>query len=95
MTSTMTAQTPTNLEIVCLCEGEWRLCDARIPASDSRRLISYVEQSGDDFEMLWLPTLAVQHMTSLEACIEAATRYCSRRPRSDVRDMTTTKRKGR
>jgi hypothetical protein len=95
MTSTMTAQPATNVEIVCLCEGEWRMCDARIPASDSRRLISYVEQSGDDFEMLWLPTLAVQHMDSLEACIEAATRYCSRRPRSEMQEITTTNKNGR
>lgn len=95
MTSTMTVQPASDLEVVCLCEGEWRLCDARIPASDSRRLISYVEQLGDDFEVLWLPTLAVQHMDSLEACIEAATRYCSRRPRFDVQEIATTNRKGR
>jgi hypothetical protein len=94
MTSTVTSPT-SDLEIVCLCEGEWRLCDARIPVSDSRRLISYVEQSGDDFEMLWLPTLAVQHMTSLEACIEAATRYCSRRPRSEMQELTVTTRRRR
>jgi hypothetical protein len=95
----MTLQTASQLEVVCLCEGEWRLCDGRIPATDSRRLISYVEQSGDDdFEVLWLPTLAVQHMNSLEACIEAASRYCSERPSPTVYDMPTTKktkRKGR
>jgi hypothetical protein len=91
----MTSPPSSDLEITCLCEGEWRLCDGRIPASDSRRLISYVEQSGDDFEVLWLPTLAVQHMDSLEECIEAATLYCSRRPRRELHEMTMTKRIGR
>jgi hypothetical protein len=91
----MTPHTASHVEVVCLCEGEWRLCDRRIPVTDSRRLISYVEQSGDDYEVLWLPTLSVQHMNSLEACIEAATLYCLKRPRSEVREMTTTKTKGR
>jgi hypothetical protein len=65
------------VEIVCVCEGEWYLCDARIPASDSKRLISYVEQEGDEFDVLWLPSLAMQHVESLEEAVEAARQYCS------------------
>jgi hypothetical protein len=76
----MTLHAATDLEVVCLCEGEWRLCDSRIPATDSRRLISYVEKSGDGYEVLWLPTLSVQYMSSLEEAMEAATDYCASRP---------------
>jgi hypothetical protein len=77
--STTVADTTTDLEVVCLCEGEWRLCDARIPATDSRRLISYVEQSDDGFEVLWLPTLSVQHVSTLDEAMEAAKRFCAGR----------------
>jgi hypothetical protein len=65
------------VEVVCLCEGEWYLCDARIPSHDSKRLISYVERAGLDFEVLWFPTFAVQHMDSFEAAVEAARYYCA------------------
>ena len=65
------------VEVVPLCDGEWRLCDRRIPADDSRRLLSYVSRDDDGFEVLWLPTLTVQRVGSLEAAIEAARRACS------------------
>jgi hypothetical protein len=68
------------VEIVCLCEGEWRICDGRIPAGDSRRLLSYVEQRPDGFEVLWLPTLSVSHVPSLEHAIRAARTFCSSHP---------------
>ena len=74
------ANVTADLEVVCLCEGEWRLCDARIPDTDSRRLISYVEQSDDGFEVLWLPTLSVQRVSSLDEAMEAAKQFCARRP---------------
>jgi cytoskeletal protein RodZ len=77
----MTAdRTASAVEVVPLCDGEWRLCDRRIPADDSRRLLSYVSRDGDGFEVLWLPTLTVQRVASLEAAIEAARRACAEPP---------------
>ncbi|SMQ73722.1 hypothetical protein [Agreia sp. VKM Ac-1783] len=78
------AEATTDLEVVCLCEGEWRLCDARIPATDSRRLISYVEKSKDGYEVLWLPTLSVQHVSSLDEAMSKAREYCARRRASEA-----------
>jgi hypothetical protein len=74
---TTTELTQSVVEVVALCDGEWRLCDDRIPADDSRRLLSYVSRDGDGFEVLWLPTLTVHRVASLEAAIEAARRACS------------------
>jgi hypothetical protein len=73
-------RTASAVEVVPLCDGEWRLCDRRIPADDSRRLLSYVSRDGDGFEVLWLPTLTVQRVASLEAAIEAARRACAEPP---------------
>jgi hypothetical protein len=77
---TTTDRTASAVEVVPLCDGEWRLCDRRIPADDSRRLLSYVSRDGDGFEVLWLPTLTVQRVASLEAAIEAARRACAEPP---------------
>jgi hypothetical protein len=77
---TTAEQTTSAVEVVPLCDGEWRLCDRRIPADDSRRLLSYVSRDGDGFEVLWLPTLTVQRVASLEAAIEAARRACAEPP---------------
>ena len=72
----MSIQLAPPVEIICLCEGEWRLSDARIAAQDSRRLISYVTYVGGAVEVLWLPTLCVQHMPSLQDAVDAALVYC-------------------
>ena len=73
------AEATTDLEVVCLCEGEWRLCDARISATDSRRLISYVEKSRDGYEVLWLPNLTVQRVSSLDEAVAKAREFCAQR----------------
>ena len=73
---TMTNAAVERIEVVCLREGEWRLCDRQVPPEDSRRLISYVEQLEDGFDVLWLPTLLVEHMSSLSDAVEVAQHYC-------------------
>lgn len=75
----MTIQLTPHVEVTCVCDGGWRICDERIEAGDSRRLISYVERVEDDFEVLWLPTLSVEHMSSLEDAVAAARAYCADR----------------
>lgn len=80
----MMTQTERAVEVVRLCEDTWRLCDARIPADDSRRLISYVERIGDGVEVLWLSTLTVQNFRSLDAAIAAAGRACAVRGAAEL-----------
>jgi hypothetical protein len=40
------------LEVVALTDTEWRVCDARIHASDARRLLAYLQQRGDRIELM-------------------------------------------
>jgi hypothetical protein len=47
---------PTNprLEVVSLSDHEWRVCDRLLDKADPRRVLGYIEQSGDGFEVLAL-----------------------------------------
>ncbi|MCS5718142.1 hypothetical protein N1027_08330 [Herbiconiux sp. CPCC 205763] len=79
------------VEVVSLCEGEWRICDPGLPADDTRRLVSYVSQDTEGFEVLWLATLSVQRVATLDAAIEQAQKRCTAR-RSDDRAARPRKR---
>lgn len=68
-----------DVEVIRLREGEWFICDSRIAAADSRRLVGYVERVDDGFDVLWVPTPSVEHVPSLEDAVSAAQEYCSRR----------------
>jgi hypothetical protein len=73
----MSSRLTRDVELICLCDGEWFICDGRIAAVDPRRLVSYVERVDDGFDVLWLPTPSVEHVPSLEDAVDAARRYCS------------------
>lgn len=43
-----------HLEVVALSGHEWRVCDGRIHPCDARRLLAFIENVGDEFEVLWM-----------------------------------------
>lgn len=43
-----------HLEVVALSPRGWRVCDGRIHAKDATRLLGYVEEIEDEFEVLWM-----------------------------------------
>lgn len=69
------------LEVVPLSEHQWRVCDHRFPATDGRRLLGVIEDSGDGFEVLVLTPRPVTigpfqqwdaAISALRACCQVA-----------------------
>ncbi len=55
MTSTMHPPAHPRLEVVALSDHEWRVCDRLLDKADPRRVLAYIERSGEDgFEVLAL-----------------------------------------
>ena len=54
MTSTMHPPANPRLEVVALSDHEWRVCDRLLDKTDPRRVLGYIEQSGEGFEVLAL-----------------------------------------
>jgi hypothetical protein len=54
MTSTMHPPANPRLEVVALSDHEWRVCDKLLDKADPRRVLGYIERSGDGYEVLAL-----------------------------------------
>ncbi len=54
MTSTMHPSAHPRLEVVALSDHEWRVCDRLLDKGDPRRVLGYIELSGERYEVLAL-----------------------------------------
>ncbi|MFC0678142.1 hypothetical protein ACFFGH_09850 [Lysobacter korlensis] len=54
MTSTVHPPANPRLEVVALSDHEWRVCDRVLDKADPRRVLGYIERSGEGFEVLAL-----------------------------------------
>jgi hypothetical protein len=55
----MTMTTPARpvvqeIETIALTETSWRVCDGGLPDDDATRLLAYIEENADGFEVLWM-----------------------------------------
>ena len=52
MHTTMPAPTAHDIRLDLISMNEWRVCDRRIPQSDSRCVLGFIERRGFDYEVI-------------------------------------------
>ncbi|MET4781563.1 hypothetical protein [Glaciihabitans sp. UYNi722] len=52
--ATRTRQPADAIEIVALSNGEWRVCDSRLPNDDARRVLGFIESKNGAYEVFQL-----------------------------------------
>ena len=65
--------TRSRVELTPLSTTSWRVCDDRRDEGDMRRVVGYLQQVDDEFEMLWMRPRpgAVYRYPTMEAAIGA------------------------
>lgn len=87
--TTMVSPAPSQhdaLEVIALGEQSWRVCDRFVPEDDATRLLAYVEQVGERFEVLWMWPRAgmCESFASLADALAAIDRRSASRPRGQI-----------
>ena len=80
-----------SLEVVALSDHEWRVCDRELDASDTRRILAYIEKCDGAYEVMSMkpkPCVCGRFRTF----DDALSRVRAERRQTDVRRASTSER---